>query len=68
MSEGTERVYTYTNPSNTADPYYLPPGMVTTKGSYAEYLQPFVQAFCSTKEATSIFAPSDNTMQKNGQP
>ena len=64
MSEGTERVYTYTNPSNTADPYYLPPGMVTTKGSYAEYLQPFVQASCSTKEATSIFAPSDNTDAK----
>ena len=64
MSEGTERVYTYTNPSNTADPYYLPPGIVTTKGSYAEYLQPFVQASCSTKEATSIFAPSDNTDAK----
>ena len=64
ISEGTERVYTYTNPSNTADPYYLPPGMVTTKGSYAEYLQPFVQASCSTKEATSFFAPSDNTDAK----
>ena len=64
MSEGSERVYTYTNPTNTADPYYLPPGMVTTKGSYAENLQPFVQASCSTKEATSIFAPSDDTDAK----
>ena len=64
MSEGTERVYTYTNPSNTADPYYLPPGMVTMKGAYAEYLQPIIQASCSTKEATSIFAPSDNTDAK----
>ena len=64
MNEGTERVYTYTNPSNTADPYYLPPGMVTMKGAYAEYLQPIIQASCSTKEATSIFAPSDNTPQK----
>ena len=64
MSEGTERVYTYTNPSNTADAHYLPPGMVTMKGAYAEYLQPIIQASCSTKEATSIFAPSDDTDAK----
>ena len=64
MSEGSERVYTYTNPTNTADPYYLPPGMVTMKGVYAEFLQPVIQASCSTKEATSIFAPSDDTDAK----
>ncbi|WP_454952216.1 T9SS type B sorting domain-containing protein [Capnocytophaga granulosa] len=64
MSEGSERVYTYTNPSNTADPYYLPPGMVTMKGVYAEFLQPVIQPSCSTKEATSIFAPSDDTDAK----
>ena len=64
MSEGSERVYTYTNPSNTADPYYLPPGMVTMKGVYAEFLQPIIQPSCSTKEATSIFAPSDDTDAK----
>ena len=64
MSEGTERVYTYTNPSNTADPYYLPPGMVTTKGSYAEYLQPFVQASCSTKAVEEVVRPEDDTDAK----
>ena len=64
MSEGTERVYTYTNPSNTADPYYLPPGMVTTKASYSEYLQPFVQASCSTKAVEEVVRPQDDTDAK----
>ena len=67
MSEGGERVYTYTNPSNTADPYYLPPGMVTMNGAYAEYLRPYIQASCSTKEAEEIIKPYHDTAEKKNE-
>ena len=48
--EGNRRVYTYTNPTNTSDPLYLPPGMVMARSNYAEYIRPIVQASCNAKD------------------
>jgi len=51
--EGNRRVYTYTNPTNTSDPFYLPPGMIMTRNNYAEYIRPVVQASCDAKDYTT---------------
>ena len=48
--EGNRRVYTYTNPTNTSDPLYLPPGMVMARSNYGEYIRPVVQASCNAKD------------------
>ena len=48
--EGNRRVYTYTNPTNTSAPLYLPPGMVMARSNYAEYIRPIVQASCNAKD------------------
>nr|WP_314473998.1 gliding motility-associated C-terminal domain-containing protein [uncultured Capnocytophaga sp.] len=54
-TEGDKRVYTYTNPTNTADPYFLRPGMIGTK-FYNEWLRVTVQASCKSKEFTGTDA------------
>ena len=51
--EGDRRVYTYTNPTNTSDPFYLPPGMIMARSGYAEYIRPVVQASCDAKDYTT---------------
>ena len=50
-TEGNKRVYTYTNPTNTADPYFLRPGMIAAR-TYNEWLKVMVQASCKSKEFT----------------
>ena len=54
-TEGNKRVYTYTNPTNTADPYFLRPGMIAAR-TYNEWLKVMVQASCKSKE----FAGTDS--------
>ena len=49
--EGNKRVYTYHNPTNTADPYFLPPGMIGAR-TYNEWLKVMAQASCKSKEFT----------------
>ena len=49
--EGNKRVYTYTNPTNTADPYFLRPGMIAAR-TYNEWLKVMAQASCKSKEFT----------------
>ena len=51
--EGDRRVYTYTNPTNTSDPFYLPPGMIMARSNYAEFIRPLVQASCDAKDYTT---------------
>ena len=51
-TEGNRRVYTYTNPTNTADPYFLRPGMIAAR-TYNEWLKVMVQASCKSKEFTT---------------
>ena len=51
-TEGNKRVYTYTNPTNTADPYFLRPGMIAAR-TYNEWLKVMVQASCKSKEFTT---------------
>ena len=53
--EGNKRVYTYTNPTNTADPYFLRPGMIAAR-TYNEWLKVMVQASCKSKEFTGTDA------------
>jgi len=54
-TEGNKRVYTYTNPTNTADPYFLRPGMIAAR-TYNEWLKVMVQASCKSKEFTGTDA------------
>ena len=54
-TEGDKRVYTYTNPTNTADPYFLRPGMIAAR-TYNEWLKVMVQASCKSKEFTGTDA------------
>jgi len=54
-TEGDKRVYTYHNPTNTADPYFLRPGMIAA-GNYNEWLKVMVQASCKSKEFTGTDA------------
>ena len=54
-TEGNKRVYTYHNPTNTADPYFLPPGMIAAR-TYNEWLKVMVQASCKSKEFTGTDA------------
>ena len=54
-TEGDKRVYTYHNPTNTADPYFLPPGMIAAR-TYNEWLKVMVQASCKSKEFTGTDA------------
>ena len=54
-TEGNKRVYTYTNPTNTADPYFLRPGMIAAR-TYNEWLKVIVQASCKSKEFTGTDA------------
>ena len=49
--EGNKRVYTYHNPTNTADPYFLRPGMIGAR-TYNEWLKVMAQASCKSKEFT----------------
>ena len=53
-TEGDKRVYTYHNPTNTADPYFLRPGMISV--GYNEWLKVIVQASCKSKEFTGTDA------------
>ena len=50
-TEGNKRVYTYHNPTNTADPYFLRPGMIGAR-TYNEWLKVMAQASCKSKEFT----------------
>ena len=50
-TEGNKRVYTYTNPTDPTDPYFLRPGMIAAR-TYNEWLKVMVQASCKSKEFT----------------
>ena len=54
-TEGDKRVYTYHNPTNRTDPYFLRPGMIETR-FYNEWLKVTVQASCKSKEFTGTDA------------
>ena len=54
-TEGNKRVYTYTNPTDPTDPYFLRPGMIAAR-TYNEWLKVIVQASCKSKE----FAGTDS--------
>ena len=62
--EGDRRVYTYTNPTNTSDPFYLPPGMIMARSNYAEYIRPVVQASCDAKDYTTYTGTDEQKKAK----